>query len=114
MVMATAKAVIECPDGNEYLSGGRIEAQQCGSISQGRLRWLACLRLRNMKMPATAAAEAAPMAAKRCGPPKTTKINPRAYQSQPSPPRVATIIRIRNQRGARQRWTRRIRRWSLD
>jgi len=32
MEMATANAVIEWPEGNEYLSGGRIEAQQCGSI----------------------------------------------------------------------------------
>src|SRR5580700_6046994 len=108
MAIATANAVIEWPDGKEYLSGGRIEAQQCGSISQGRLRWLACLRLRNMKIPATAADVAAPMAANRCGPPKTTRIMPSVYQSQPSPPRVATIIKIRIHRGARHRCTRRI------
>ena len=35
---------------------------------------------------------------------------PSAYHSQPSPPRVARIITIRNHRGARHRCTRRIRR----
>src|ERR1700741_2960848 len=112
--MATAKAVIECPDGKEYLSGGKIEDQQCGSISQGRFRWLACLRLRKIKIPATAANVAAPIAAKRWGPPKKARIKPSVYQSQPAPPRVATIIRMRNHRGARQRCTRRISLWSFD
>ena len=41
-----ANAVIEWPEGNEYLSGGRMEAQQCGSTSQGRLRWLVRLSAR--------------------------------------------------------------------
>jgi hypothetical protein len=35
---------MECPEGNEYLSGGRITAQQCGSISHGLLRRLARYR----------------------------------------------------------------------
>jgi len=45
----------EWPDGNEYLSGGKIAAQQCGSISQGLLRWLACLSMRKRQIPAKAA-----------------------------------------------------------
>jgi hypothetical protein len=35
-----------------------------------------------------------------------------AYQSHPSPPRVAAIIQTRIHRGGRQRFTVRIRRWS--
>ena len=36
-------------------SGGSILAQQCGSISQGRLRRLACFRARNKKNAGSAA-----------------------------------------------------------
>src|ERR1700733_7686270 len=100
--MATARAVIEWPEGNEYLSGGRIEAQQWGSISHGLFRQLVCLSARN-KMIAAAALEApAPIAAKRCPPPHASSIRPNAYQSHPSPPRVATIIAMRNHLGAFQ------------
>jgi len=35
---ATAKAVVECPDGNENRSRVTMRAQQCGSISRGRIR----------------------------------------------------------------------------
>src|SRR5215469_13875383 len=102
METATPNAVIEWPEGNEYLSGGRMADQQCGSISHGLLRRLVRLSARNKKIPATAAEPAAPIAAKRCSPPYTSRIKPRPYQSHPSPPRVATIIKMRNHRGARQ------------
>src|SRR6201987_6273932 len=98
MAMATAKAVIECPEGNEYLSGGKIEAQQCGSISQGLFRLLVRLRARNKAIPAAALKPPASSAAKRRSPPHSSRIRPNAYQSHPSPPRVATIIVIRNHR----------------
>src|ERR1700722_380896 len=103
MESAMANDVIECPEGNEYLSGGRIDAQQCGSISQGRLRRLACFSVRNRKIPAAAAAVAEPIARNFCDPPNTSKINPIEYHSQPSPSRVIMIIKMRNHRGARQR-----------
>lgn len=51
---------------------------------------------------------AAVTASYRVEPPKTTTSALSPYQSQPSPPRVARIIQSRNQRGGRQRCTRRI------
>src|SRR5271156_2434396 len=99
---------MECPDGNEYLSGGRMDDQQCGSISYGRWRRLVRLSARNRMIPAAAALDAAPMARNLYPPPYNTKIMPSVYHSQPSPRRVINIIRMRNQRGARQRCTRRI------
>src|SRR5277367_6665476 len=101
MGTAIANDVIECPDGNEYLSGGKISDQQCGSISQGLFRRLACFRVRNRKMPMAAAVIAAPMARNFCAPPKTSRIKPIEYHSHPSPNRVIMIIRMRNHRGAR-------------
>src|SRR5271165_2958183 len=106
MEIAMLKAVMECPEGKEYLSGGSIDAQQCGSISHGRLRWLAFLRALNNRMLAIAADTPAPMASKRCCPPYKVKMTPSAYHSHPSPPLVAATMRIRNHRGARQRCTR--------
>src|SRR3979411_1675020 len=103
-------AVIVSPDGNENLSGGNTFDQQCGSIWQGLGRWLSLFRALNTKMPKTAADPAAPMAEKRCGPPHASNISPSPYQTQPSPMRVAAIIQIRNQRGARHRFIRRINR----
>src|ERR1700722_6927820 len=103
MESAMANDVIECPEGNEYLSGGRIDDQQCGSISHGRFRLLACFNVRNKNIPAAAAAVAAPMAKNFCEPPNTSRIKPIEYHSQPSPSRVIIIIKMRNQRGARQR-----------
>src|ERR1700678_819263 len=100
---AMANDVIECPDGNEYLSGGKINDQQWGSISQGRFRRLACLSARNRKMPTAAAVVAAPMARNFWAPPKINRMNPIEYHSHPSPSRVIKIIKIRNHRGARQR-----------
>src|SRR6266853_6980958 len=99
-------AVIVCPEGNENLSGGSTFDQQCGSIWQGRGLWLSFLRALKTKMPKTAADPAAPMAEKRCAPPYTRSIIPRPYQIQPSPIRVAAIIQMRIQRGARQRFIR--------
>src|SRR5882724_6739504 len=101
-------AVIVCPDGNENLSGGSTFDQQCGSIWHGLGRWLNLFSPLNTKIPKTAADPAAPMAEKRCGPPYASSIRPRPYQIQPSPMRVAAIIQMRNQRGARQRFIRRI------
>jgi hypothetical protein len=49
-------------------------------------------------------------AAKRDEPPKANTNTPMAYQSQPSPARVARIIQSLIQRGGFQRFTRRIRR----
>src|SRR5436853_3456768 len=101
-------AVIVWPEGNENLSGGSTFDRQCGSIWQGLGRRLSLCRALNTKMPKTAADPAAPMADKRCGPPYASNISPRPYQIQPSPMRVAAIIQMRNQRGARQRFIRRI------
>src|SRR6266446_9987258 len=105
-------AVIVWPDGNENMSGGNTFDQQCGSIWQGRGRWLNLFSALNTKIPRTAADPAAPTAEKRCGPPYASSIKPRPYQIQPSPIRVAAIIQMRNQRGARQRFIRRISRRS--
>src|SRR5207245_11589053 len=101
-------AVIVWPEGNENLSGGSTFDQQCGSIWQGLGRWLSLFSALKTKMPRTAAEPAAPMAAKRWGPPYASSISPRPYQIQPSPMRVAAIIQMRIQRGARQRFIRRI------
>jgi hypothetical protein len=95
--------VIECPDGNEYLSGGKIRDQQCGSISHGRFRRLARFNVRNTKIPKADAVVPAPIARNLSAPPKIAKINAIEYQSQPSPNRVMVIIKMRNHRGARQR-----------
>ena len=101
-------AVMECPEGNEYLSGGNIDAQQCGSISQGLLRRLVCFRVRNRKIPAAARKAPAAERRQRCSPPIDIRMRPSAYHSHPSPLRVAKTINMRNHRGARQRCTRRI------
>ncbi len=89
MLTAIANAVIECPEGNENWSGGKIVAQQCGSSWHGRFRRLA--RLTNMKIdvPSAAASDAAPTAANRSRPPKISSTIPSAYHNQPSPQRVA-------------------------
>ena len=65
-------------------------------------------------MPASAAKLAEPMAKNREGPPKNTRLTPMAYHNHPSPSRVAETMKIRNHRGALQRWTRFITRLSLD
>src|SRR5258707_24399 len=101
-------AVIVWPDGNENRSGGSTFDQQCGPIWQGLGRWLSLFKILKTRMPKTAAHPAAPMAEKRCGPPYASNISPRPYQIQPSPMRVAAIIQMRIQRGARQRFIRRI------
>src|SRR5579863_7962613 len=106
------KAVIVWPEGNENLSGGKTFAQQCGSYWQGRGRWLRCFNPLKTKMPMTAALPAAPTAAIRCAQPKIISIIPSPYQIHPSPIFVAAIIQMRIQRGARQRFIRRINRWS--
>ena len=100
------------PDGKENLSGGRTFDQQCGSIWHGRCLWLRLFRILKTATPAKAALAAALTAANLCGPPNTSKSAASAYHSHPSPSRVAAIIQIRIQRGARQRFSRRIRRWS--
>src|ERR1019366_996548 len=111
---ATAKAVMVWPDGNENRSGCSSVAQQCGSSAQGRLRPVAFFRLRKAAIPTPAASAAAPIAANRRLPPSNRIARPSAYHSHPSPPRVAHTIQTRIQRGACQRWTRRIRVWSLS
>ena len=63
-------------------------------------------------MPAPAARAAAPIAANRWPPPNNRITKPMAYQSHPSPPRVAQSIQTRIQRGACHLLTRRIRVWS--
>jgi len=100
------------PDGKENLSGGRTFDQQCGSSWHGRCLWLRLFRILKTATPAKAALAAALTAANLCGPPNTSKSAASAYHSHPSPSRVAAIIQIRIQRGARQRFSRRIRRWS--
>lgn len=46
--VATAKAVIECPEGNENRSGGMRSAQQWGSMWHGRVRPTALFRITNI------------------------------------------------------------------
>src|SRR5262249_54521541 len=98
------------PEGKENLSGGRTLDQQCGSIWQGRGRWLRRFSALKTKMPTTAARAALAEAAKPCGAPKTRRRIAVEYQIQPSPRRVAVIIQTRIHRGARQRFKRRMRR----
>src|SRR6476619_5873255 len=96
------------PEGNENLSGGNTFDQQCGSNWQGRFLWLRRFRILNTATPAKAALPAALTAANLCGPPYSSKIPASEYHNQPSPSRVAAIIQILIQRGARQRFIRRI------
>src|SRR5882724_11632785 len=63
-------------------------------------------------MPVMAASPAEPTAANREAPPNSSNITPKPYQIQASPMRVAIIIHRRIQRGARQRFIRRMTRWS--
>src|SRR5580658_3750575 len=100
------------PEGKENWSGGSKVAQQWGSIAHGRLRAHRRFSLRNNAMPTPADDVAAPSARNRSGPPNRATTKPMAYHSHPSPPRVAAIIHIRIQRGGRQRFTVRIRRFS--
>src|SRR5215472_7590700 len=99
-------ALMVWPEGKENLSGGSTFDQQCGSIWQGRARWLKCFSALNTKIPKTAAAPAALTAANRCGPPKPRSKKPSAYQIQPSPKRVTVMVQTRTQRGARHRFIR--------
>jgi hypothetical protein len=85
MIRAMENAVIVWPDGNENLSGGKTLDQQCGSIWQGRRRWLSLFSALKTKIPATAAVPAAQTAEYRCGPPKKKSMIPSPYHTQPSP-----------------------------
>src|ERR1700680_4503979 len=107
--MATAKAVMVCPEGKENWSGGRRVAQQWGWMADGRLLLKTRFRLMKSPIPLPKPTAAEAIASKRWAPPKIAMMRPMAYQSQPSPPRVAQIIQTRIQRGARQAFTRRIR-----
>src|SRR5690348_8067489 len=98
--MATANAVIECPEGNENWSGGSSVAQQCGSISQGRFRPDSFLSDLNTPTPTSAAEPAEATAVIRSAPPHNRMDSPTRYQSQPSPARVAAIAKWRTHRGA--------------
>src|SRR5215467_2249198 len=102
---AMANALMECPEGNENWSGGRILAQQCASSWHGRFRLLIFLRKRNNTIVAASADALAAKAINRKSPPNKSRAIPTEYQIQPSPSRVAAIIQMRSQRGARQRFT---------
>src|SRR5258706_12555540 len=91
------------PEGKENLSGGRTLDQQCGSIWQGRGRWLRRLSALKTMTPTMAARAAELTAAKRCGPPKRRRRIAVEYQIQPSPRRVAVRIPHANPRGAAPR-----------
>src|ERR1700739_3957813 len=98
---AMANALMEWPEGNENWSGGRILAQQCASSWHGRFRLLIFLRKRNNTIVAASAEALAPKAMNRESPPNRSKAIPTEYQIQPSPSRVAAILQILSQRGAR-------------
>src|SRR6478752_2608415 len=98
--MATANAVMVWPDGKENWSGGSSVAQQCGSISHGRLRPDSFFRDMNRPTPTNAADPAEATAVNLSVPPNNRIDNPVRYQSQPSPARLAAIARRRTQRGA--------------
>src|SRR5579864_2422695 len=106
MTSAMEKAVMVWPEGKENLSGGSTFDQQCGSIWQGRGRWLNSFSALNRKIPSIAAAPAEATAENRRGPPKPSNKKPRPYQIQPSPRRVTVIVQMRIQRGARHRFIR--------
>src|SRR4051812_40892476 len=67
---AIAKALIECPDGNENWSGGSNLDQQCSATAQGRFRPVFLFRYRKITDPIPAADTEPPTAAQRCSPPK--------------------------------------------
>lgn len=106
------KAVIVWPEGNENWSGGRSVAQQWGSKAFGRLRPVSRFSHIKQRMLLPDAIPAAPSAANRSRSPNTRTIKPIAYQSQPSPNRVAAKAARRTQRGAAHRLARIITRWS--
>jgi len=76
----------------------------------GPLRWLTLFKNRNNRMPENEASAAEPKAMKsrRASEQQQYKADP--HQSQPSPMRVKTIMKNRNQRGGRHLCTRRINR----
>src|ERR1700692_4124576 len=106
--MATAKAVIECPEGNENWSGGSSVAQQCGSRVHGRRRPTAFFTTVNSRMPIAAAIAEARNAASLSGSCEASNAMPQNAQNQPSPPLVDAIIHQRTQLGAGQPLTRRL------
>src|SRR5579872_1293902 len=110
--MAMANALIAWPEGKENWSGGRTLDQQCSSRWQGRLRLLAFFTMRNSTIVAVTAMALAAKAMYRELPPNNNTLMPTVYQIQPSPRRVDQTIQIRNHRGARQRFRRRMTRWS--
>ena len=77
------------PEGNENWSGGSSVAQQCGSKAQGGCVPSTFLIRRNSSMPVRRGQRRRLAARKRCSPPNSRITAPMAYQSQPSPPRVA-------------------------
>src|SRR5581483_5642532 len=89
-----------CPEGNENWSGGSRLAQQCGSISHGRLRPDSFFNKIKMPTPARAAEPAAAMAVRRPLPPNSKMANPTEYHPQPSPAGVAAISKKGTERGA--------------
>ena len=98
----TANAVIVCPLGNENRSGGNNVAHACGAIAHGRGRFASFFNTTNSPTPTAPAAVAAPTACAPPSPPNSNTASPTAYQSHPSPPRVAQIIHSRTHRGAIQ------------
>ncbi len=83
--------------------------QQCGfEPRKGAFRPKAAFSLRNRAIPTLTATTAASNARNLSEPPTRATIIPIAYQSHPSPPRVAATIHSRSQRGGRQRFTRRM------
>src|SRR5690242_11855702 len=99
-----AKAVMECPEGNEKRSGGIAVAQQWGSSAQGRGRPTARFKITNKAMPMHAAMDAARNAERleRLG--AASNAIPQNAQNQPSPPRVDVTIHQRTQCGAFHRF----------
>src|SRR5579864_9141182 len=110
--MAMANALMACPEGKENWSGGSTLDQQCSSRWHGRLRLLAFFTMRKSTIVAVTATALAPNALNRGSPPNSSTLMPMVYQIQPSPRRVDQIIQVRSQRGARQRFRRRMTRWS--
>src|SRR5258708_7475505 len=110
--IAIANALIAWPDGKENWSGGRTLAQQWASTWHGRLRLLAFFKARNRKRVAASAVALAAKATYLKSPPNSSRVIPTEYQIQPSPRRVDHTIQTRSHRGARQRLSRRMTRWS--
>jgi len=77
-------------------------------MAHGRLRLALRFITTKTRAPMNAAIPAHSRAAQRSDPPSRKIANEIAYQSHPSPPRVAQIIHSRIQRGARQLFRRRM------